>query len=277
MSGHLAVCSHIWAPVCLVLFGGQSYLLLGALQPSHHLVKQRHHHHGPASNKSADAKVTLGDSVPYAEEKCFGTLGSWCSAFHLQHAVNLEAYVPSSKECHGGCNGVGNCNLQLGKCDCMAGWTGTGCRTRQKRPCTNRHRDSGLEPQGAPHSLMEPGFTASRCGGVCDEDFAMCFCNGTRGRIAAPDGAPPGTLPRQMGRPMVLGECNPSKGDEGELTIWGALEPDLLFSKDRGWCEAADPKHRCASRAECHTRKRQWQAQGTTRCSRHRGPQDCCE
>ena len=42
--------------------------------------------------------------------------------------------------------------------------------------------------------ISEGGWTASRCAGTCDDDLAVCYCNGTRGRILAPAGSPPGSV-----------------------------------------------------------------------------------
>ena len=37
-------------------------------------------------------------------------------------------------------------------------------------------------------------LVASECAGICDDEIAQCYCNGTKGRIEAPAGSPPGTL-----------------------------------------------------------------------------------
>ena len=54
--------------------------------------------------------------------------------------VTWKTAPRGSTECEGGCNNVGRCNYDTGYCDCAAGWTGPGCKTRQKRPCTNHFR-----------------------------------------------------------------------------------------------------------------------------------------
>lgn len=51
------------------------------------------------------------------------------------------------------------------QCFLAAGWGGKDCKTLQKRPCTNQHREHGLEPMGAPENSSVPGWTASRCAG----------------------------------------------------------------------------------------------------------------
>ena len=33
-----------------------------------------------------------------------------------------------------------------------------------------------------------------RCAGICDDEVAQCYCNGTKGRIEAPAGSPPGAV-----------------------------------------------------------------------------------
>lgn len=83
--------------------------------------------------------------------------------------------------------------------------------------------------------------------GVCDEDIAACFCNGTYGRVPAPVFSLPGAPPVKMGRPMILDNCQPNHDDFGNPTPWGAADPEDLFGPD-GWCEAAKPRKRCAVR-----------------------------
>ena len=41
------------------------------------------------------------------------------------------------------------------------------------------------------HGVSFTPFGTVRAG-VCDEDLAICYCNGTLGRIPAPEGSPPG-------------------------------------------------------------------------------------
>ena len=53
----------------------------------------------------------------------------------------------------------------------VSGWTGDDCATRQARPCTNKYRDHGMQPQGAPESSAEPGWMASRCSGKASYSF----------------------------------------------------------------------------------------------------------
>jgi hypothetical protein len=57
-----------------------------------------------------------------------------------------------------------------------------------------RYREAGAKEPDMSGSfpISEPGWTASRCAGVCDDELAICYCNGTMGRIPAPAGSPPG-------------------------------------------------------------------------------------
>ncbi|KAK9909083.1 hypothetical protein WJX75_006916 [Coccomyxa subellipsoidea] len=126
----------------------------------------------------------------------------------------------------------------------MSGWGRDDCSVRDVRPCTNTWRKTGTVVTKAPSSLSEPGWTASRCGGVCDNDLGTCYCNGTKGHIPAAPGSNPGTVFSQRGRPMILGMCNPSKDDEGNPTDWAFVDPELLYGPN-GWCEADEPAHRC--------------------------------
>lgn len=68
-------------------------------------------------------------------------------------------------------------------------------------------------PPVAPHAtvLRIPHAGAlgvtNRCAGICDDDIGACYCdpklgNPKYGRIPAPEGSPPGTLPVQEGRPL---------------------------------------------------------------------------
>ncbi|KAK9805311.1 hypothetical protein WJX73_000673 [Symbiochloris irregularis] len=178
-------------------------------------------------------------------DMCAGTLGTWCQDYQAQKPFMSKAWSSSDWRCSDeNCNNVGNCNRDIGICDCMAGWTGDDCKTRQLRPCTNKHRKSGFQPQGPPQNSSEPGWTASRCAGVCDDDRAICYCNGTLGRIPPAPGSPPGTPPLQLGRPMVLEECNPNKDDFGNPVAHGQRDPELLFGAN-GWCEAKQPQWQC--------------------------------
>ena len=55
--------------------------------------------------------------------------------------------------------------------------------------------------------IVAPAFLRARrsvdAAGICDEEIGACFCNGTFGRIPAPEGSPPGTPAIQQGRPMI--------------------------------------------------------------------------
>ncbi|KAK9805384.1 hypothetical protein WJX73_009679 [Symbiochloris irregularis] len=205
---------------------------------------------GAALRESIQASEHLVEVEPRSHQagdraRCAGTLGGWCSAFHRQLTFQSKEWIPGSRSCpDSACNTVGVCNRDTGVCDCMAGWTGVNCTERQSRPCTNKYRESGSVPQGAPKSWSEPGWTASRCAGVCDEDIAACYCNGTRGHIPAAPGSPAGALPIQQGRPMILDQCQPNRDDAGEPVEHGRLAPELIFGPD-GWCEAEEPEQSC--------------------------------
>lgn len=158
------------------------------------------------------------DAILHAarQQRCNGTTGTWCMAALTQVAMRWKDPPEHSKACGHDCNGVGVCSHDTGLCLCPAGWAGEDCMQRQKRPCTNRWRTAADDPQ-EPYGLMpdpwkEPGWTASRCAGTCDDDIAACFCpsNSTFGRIPAPEGSDPGTPPIQRGRPMILDGCQPS-------------------------------------------------------------------
>jgi hypothetical protein len=73
--------------------------------------------------------------------------------------------------CGGSCNGVGNCNHELGLCQCPAGWAGEVCATRLKRPCarnfepTGKFAASSINATGHDIDLMLPGGQAGCCCG----------------------------------------------------------------------------------------------------------------
>ncbi|KAK9805381.1 hypothetical protein WJX73_008851 [Symbiochloris irregularis] len=185
------------------------------------------------------------EAEPGQDEKPKVNLTEMLEAPEAVGPFQSKDWTPGNQSCaDSSCNSVGVCNLDTGLCDCMAGWSGDSCTVRQLRPCTNAHRPNGTVPQGAPESLSTPGWTASRCAGVCDEDTATCYCNGTMGRISAPAGSPPGTPPLQEGRPMILDRCQPNTDDAGQPVSHGRLDPELLYGPE-GWCEAKKPEHRC--------------------------------
>mmetsp|Transcript_19563 Transcript_19563/g.42445 ORF Transcript_19563/g.42445 Transcript_19563/m.42445 type:complete len:788 (+) Transcript_19563:181-2544(+) len=210
---------------------------------------------GPIQSSSGDRPrrsfVLTIDTPPAA--RCVSTLGTWCKEYHHQQAVPWKPAPRGSKACPSGCNGVGSCNYDLGICQCPAGWKGDDCKTVQKRPCTNRNRhpdDMSDEPlghideHGKDINWLEGGGTQSRCGGICDDDIAMCWCDGPKGRVNAPKDSPPGTPPVRVGRPMTTPMCQPRTTKEGKPTHWGDQPYDNLYGKN-GWCVADQPAWRC--------------------------------
>ncbi|MEW5318578.1 MAG: hypothetical protein WDW38_009791 [Sanguina aurantia] len=151
-----------------------------------------------------------------------GTLGSWCGLYERQPLHPLKLPPRGDKDCPNNCSSVGNCHHDYGQCECPAGWAGEDCSTPSKRPCTNDWRDlnpavpqtftprSHTGADGHDLNLTAKGWTASRCGGWCDEDTASCHCGyGSKyRRIPAPPGAPYGTPPIQPGRQLHNG-CTP--------------------------------------------------------------------
>ncbi|PNH07497.1 putative glucuronosyltransferase, partial [Tetrabaena socialis] len=154
------------------------------------------------------------------------------------------------RECPGGCNNVGRCNYDTGLCDCPAGWAGPGCRTPFKRPCTLSQR-VWTEHRTEPHSHIGPDkrdldwtnipqdALYSRCGGICDDDTAICYCDGPMGRVPAPKGSPPGTPPRRRGRPLVTLHSAPKTTWDGRRAF-GEVEYDLVYGP-KGYCNVTNP------------------------------------
>ncbi len=88
----------------------------------------------------------------------------------------------------------------------------------RKRPCTNSYRRSDRSsPIPSSHidpitkrdlNWTQPGFTYSRCAGICDDDIGACYCDGPKhGRVPAPPGGPPGTPPVKQGR-LLFDPCH---------------------------------------------------------------------
>ncbi|KAG2491270.1 hypothetical protein HYH03_010277 [Edaphochlamys debaryana] len=193
---------------------------------------------------------------------CSLARGNWCKDYYAQQPIAWKPAPRGDKECqstkYGMCNGVGVCQYDIGYCFCPAGWTGKDCGTRDLRPCTHRFRRPELEkgnmtpvshvgPDGLDLDWLEPGWTASRCGGWCDQDLGACFCppNTTFGVQPAPPGSPPGTPPVKRGRPIADGckpNADPSRGNA--KVEWGHTDPALMFGPD-GWCNSPNPRAHC--------------------------------
>lgn len=187
----------------------------------------------------------LSHLPPEIAVRCAGTVGDWCGRYLMQKPIPGKPQPPGSKRCPQDCNGVGVCQADFGYCLCPAGWTGEGCMERLLRPCTKGFRTEGSVPRGGSFPLSEEGWTPSRCAGVCDEERGDCYCNGTMGRIPAPEGSPPGTPPIRVGRPATW--CWPKHDENGNEPQWvkaHAVDNELIWGPE-GWCEAENPKHKC--------------------------------
>ncbi|EFJ49814.1 acetylglucosaminyltransferase [Volvox carteri f. nagariensis] len=197
---------------------------------------------------------------------CLLTRGSWCKDYFRQERVPWKPGPRGSKDCPktkwGPCNGVGNCHYDIGVCQCPAGWKGAACDEPEKRPCTNGHKAadgpidvilSSIGPDGMDLDLMADGWSASRCGGFCDDDRASCWCpaNTTFGRKPPPPDSPPWVRYSQLGR-VIMEACKPGlvRGKDGVLqkNNWGnaGISIDDLLG-EKSWCNAetidAVPKH----------------------------------
>ena len=63
------------------------------------------------------------DGAPRSEA-CLVTLGDWCRQYKRQVPLQYKLAPRGSKRCLNNCNGVGNCNYDIGVCDCPAGSLG---------------------------------------------------------------------------------------------------------------------------------------------------------
>ncbi|CAK0774152.1 hypothetical protein CVIRNUC_004140 [Coccomyxa viridis] len=202
-------------------------------------------------SKHGEGFEQIQDTIPKPAIaiRCKHAIGDWCLRA-LSSNLSTTSTPPTlgTRSCTAGCNGAGNCNADTGACDCPAGWKGEGCLQRDPRPCTNKYRSSGGQPSGQPVSWSEavlgPRATGV-CTGVCDDDIAACFCNGSHANPELPrTGKPARYPPALLGRYMGI-QCQPTRADDGRPLPWGQHEPESLFGKDSGWCEAERPALRC--------------------------------
>eukprot|EP00798_Chlamydomonas_sp_ICE-L_P001799 gene1799-33219_t len=179
---------------------------------------------------------------------CRTTRGDWCQRFMTQPILPFKVTPRGNKPCQNNCNGVGSCNYDIGLCDCPAGWRGDDCSIPDKRPCTNgtQRPEGQMEPHshidkdGRDLNWLAPGWSASRCAGICDADIAMCWCDGKNKKyswIPAPDGSPPGTPPIQRGRPLSEWCGKVKENHEGKKLDWGNVPYNKIYGQN-GWCEA---------------------------------------
>eukprot|EP00798_Chlamydomonas_sp_ICE-L_P013136 gene13136-3459_t len=177
------------------------------------------------------ANLSDGSIERIATHFCQFITGDWCRGYVMQKPVLGKPAPRGSHECLRRCNG----------------WTGDACEIRDAQPCTNRFRTNDRGDQSIPASHIDPhtkedlgwmnhGWTASRCGGVCDDDVAACYCGGDSKyrRIPAPPGSPPGTPPLQLGRPLN-DEAKPAQDYLGRNTTWGGIPYKDLYGPN-GWC-----------------------------------------
>ncbi|KAF8066266.1 SULTR2 [Scenedesmus sp. PABB004] len=153
--------------------------------------------------------------------------------------------------------GLGVCNGETGLCDCPAGVGGPDCGAADPRPCTNAFRAdkrskapaSHIGPSKRDRNWSAPGWTPSRCAGVCDDATATCFCDGPHhGRVPAPEGASAGAAAIRPGR-LLHGNCQRlASDDKGQVLSWGAsggMTYDDIYGA-QGWCTVDTPRVRCS-------------------------------
>ena len=57
----------------------------------------------------------------WLRRRCAATRGSWCGKYERQAGAPLRPPPRGNLTCPNNCNGVGNCNYDIGRCDCPAG------------------------------------------------------------------------------------------------------------------------------------------------------------
>ncbi|PNH05410.1 hypothetical protein TSOC_008334 [Tetrabaena socialis] len=116
---------------------------------------------------------------------------------------------------------------------------GMGRRTNEDRR-TDDSPMSFIGPDKRDLNWTQPGvFIYGRCGGVCDDDTAICYCDGPMGRIPAPEGSPPGTPPIRRGRPLVSFQMAPKTAADGQRAF-GEQEYDHVYGPS-GYCNVSAP------------------------------------
>jgi hypothetical protein len=131
----------VWACVAVV-----------ALGPRPIAAASRGHGHGRQGTIRAEelhAEEYEGGGAAHLRTLCLRTRGSWCWRYHKQPEVGgrKQAYVASEeKQCQNDCSGVGNCNYQLGVCDCPAGARGPHSIRRRVRRAAGRAAGHGTVP-----------------------------------------------------------------------------------------------------------------------------------
>lgn len=74
-----------------------------------------------ANHSKLPPGMCAGDGSKPARRRCRGAKGTWCSSFIRQQTVPSKPVPRGNKACPGDCSGVGNCNYDIGKCECPAG------------------------------------------------------------------------------------------------------------------------------------------------------------
>ncbi|KXZ54467.1 hypothetical protein GPECTOR_4g532 [Gonium pectorale] len=116
---------------------------------------------------------------------------------------------------------------------------GVDCGQVLLRPCTTSFGDGNgtpvghIDDEGRDLNLRDPGYTESRCTGICDPFTARCFCDGKHRRVNPPKGSPPGT-------PAPV-----SDDGNGTKLEWGQVPWKHIYGPD-GWCNSDKPVVKCA-------------------------------
>ncbi|MEW5301912.1 MAG: hypothetical protein WDW36_004736 [Sanguina aurantia] len=187
---------------------------------------------GAVRHPTSERKHALDQSASISL-RCAMTVGGWCRDFLEQTKIKWMAPPRGDTPCPNNCSSVGRCNYDIGYCDCPS----------------QRHVGSNAEEMAQPLSHIGPdmrdldtsayGNMYSRCAGICDDDNAVCYCDGPFGRIPPAPGSPAGAPPLKVGRPLLTSYSSPDTTWSGQKS-WGERTRDEVYG-ERGWCNSSTP------------------------------------
>jgi len=74
-----------------------------------------------------------------------------------------------------------------------ASWRHAACLLASRLVCYHEAMQQAV-PSRLQKGILNVADGRMRHAGICDDEVAQCYCNGTKGRIEAPAGSPPGAV-----------------------------------------------------------------------------------